>query len=465
MGIYLDGQYKGYAFNNIVWGYSNDVKARYYNSAAFNEAMGFMNTIFNNTFYRFVLGIHKGMDQHNRSYYIGNLFMDMGRKYIQQEPANDVIDYRTLAFQGNVFSGETQKFGQLGRGKKHIFADIDDWTANLQKRGALEYETGIHTKAQVVIDKDKLDFTPSPESEAIDYGRKVFVPWPLYRVVGEWNFFQNESIPGVVHGENINMNSEWVNRDMFDDIPRNDLTCVGVEADNYQPGVLENWVKGALQLDGDGNHCYMLNSKLSKGYKWTNRRSKVTGYTNGYERDTVDMGDDNFLIEVMISVPPSKEAQPIVSKLAKRGYLLDIDKEGRIRLTLDFGGSKAIRTSAQSINDGGWHHVIAEVDRKNPAGINLYVDGTLSNGHLVGEVKPTGGLSNSADFYVGHFDGRFLSATIDYLRIAKGTLRDAETTAGELSKWQFDGPFLYDFSGNSPHGAARDSGAVEYIPQ
>ena len=56
----------------------------------------------------------------------------------------------------------------------------------------------------------------------------------------------------------------------------------------------------------------------------------------------------------------------------------------------------------------------------------------------------------------GHFRG-----SIDYLRLSKGTLEDAETTIEELYDWQFDGPFLRDFFGNKPTGARRDVGAIE----
>ena len=56
----------------------------------------------------------------------------------------------------------------------------------------------------------------------------------------------------------------------------------------------------------------------------------------------------------------------------------------------------------------------------------------------------------------GHFRG-----SIDFLRLSKGTLEDAETTIEELYGWQFDGPFLRDFYGNWPTGVRRDVGAIE----
>jgi hypothetical protein len=58
-------------------------------------------------------------------------------------------------------------------------------------------------------------------------------------------------------------------------------------------------------------------------------------------------------------------------------------------------------------------------------------------------------------------DGRFLDGTLDFLRIAHGTLEDAHTTIEELYAWEFDGPFLRDFTGRKPAGTRRAAGAIE----
>lgn len=50
-----------------------------------------------------------------------------------------------------------------------------------------------------------------------------------------------------------------------------------------------------------------------------------------------------------------------------------------------------------------------------------------------------------------------------FLRIAQGTLRDAETTIGELHAWEFRGPFLSDFTG-ARYPGKRDAGAFQYSP-
>jgi hypothetical protein len=73
-------------------------------------------------------------------------------------------------------------------------------------------------------------------------------------------------------------------------------------------------------------------------------------------------------------------------------------------------------------------------------------------------------LRNPAPFRVGRgpSDSGYLEGSLDFVRVARGTLRDAETTIEELYQWQFDGPFLRDFNGVSARGARRDVGAVEH---
>jgi hypothetical protein len=76
---------------------------------------------------------------------------------------------------------------------------------------------------------------------------------------------------------------------------------------------------------------------------------------------------------------------------------------------------------------------------------------------------PAAGVSftNAADLLIGkNKDGNFLSGTLDFMRISKGTLWDAKTSIDELYKWEFNGPFLRDFAGNLPIGS-RDAGALE----
>ena len=469
IGIYLDGQYKSYVFNNIIWGKNNNIIDSIYNSVAINEAMGFLNTIFHNTIYRFAVGLHKGMFQHNRSYYIGNLMLDIGSRFIQHEALDNSVDYQTLAYSHNVLAGTPSEFGQLGKGKLIICHTIKDWRTNFAKRGAIASETGIITTTPVVQNAAVLDFRPRPGSAAIDAGAKVFVPWGLSRVVGEWNFLQSRQRPEIVNGENLNMNQEWVHRSMFLDIPRNDLRCTNINANSYVQGFLENWARGAVRLNGSNQYCAIKDDDLKKGYTWkTDRSAKHSGALTGAitprTRDTVDIGDDNFLIEAVLAPDKGHSGGGIASKLKQRGYALTIDEDGAVELALDFGNSTCSRTSSILVNDGQWHHVIAEVDRESPEGINLYIDGILANGRWNGHMDPSMSLSNTDNFTVGRSGNSFFSGNIDFLRIAKGTLAQSETTIGELYNWEFNGPFLKDFSGKPPYGLGRDAGAVEYYP-
>ena len=254
VGIYLDGQYKGYVFNNIAWGKNNNVNDRIYNSAAFNEAMGFMNVVFNNTFFRFGTGLHKGMYQDNRNYYLGNLLLDMGVNFIQHEPA-EPIDYSTLAFSRNLFYGEPSYFGQLGTRRSDRFQDIGSWRNAMRTRGLMSYDTGREISESPVQNAPDHDFRLTKGSPAIDAGARVFVPWALYGVVGEWHFLRRNRNPSIINGENINMDSAWLKRDMFQLIPRNDLDCVNTSASDFQMGLLEDWIPGALNFDGKTRAC------------------------------------------------------------------------------------------------------------------------------------------------------------------------------------------------------------------
>jgi hypothetical protein len=147
---------------------------------------------------------------------------------------------------------------------------------------------------------------------------------------------------------------------------------------------------------------------------------------------------------------------------------MDVDAAGRVRIRLQHAGKDtAWRTSATSINDGRWHHVIAEVDRTvHSEGIRMYVDGRLNQSNLGGQMpSKNASLSNDADFLVGKGpESDLFAGAMEFLRIARGTLADAETTIDELYAWQFDGPFLRDFAGK-PTEDRRDAGAIEAARQ
>jgi len=226
--------------------------------------------------------------------------------------------------------------------------------------------------------------------------------------------------------------------------------------------MLEDWVAGVLRFNGIDQYCKLPDKTLKRGYKYKTR-SNIIGSITASERDTVDVTTGNFLIETVISPDPGHTNGGIVSKSAQNGYSLEIDNGGHVVLTINISNKNYSRSSSIPINDGQWHHLITELDRSTPQGINIYLDGQLANGQWSGDhLITTESLSNSADFLIGRVSNKYYSGRIDFLRISKGTLNDAETTIKELYEWEFNGPFLRDFLGNSSTGSRRDAGALEY---
>jgi hypothetical protein len=111
------------------------------------------------------------------------------------------------------------------------------------------------------------------------------------------------------------------------------------------------------------------------------------------------------------------------------------------------------------VNDGDWHHAIAELDR-GARQLRIYVDGRQEA--LAPGLDASVSLANDADLVVGGTPaGRYLDGTLDFLRLAQGTLADADTTIEELYAWEFDGPFLRDFAGRKHTVATRAAGAID----
>lgn len=459
MAYYFDGQYKGYAFNNIGWGKNNDIHSSIYNSVGFKEAMGFMNAVFNNTFYRVAAGLHKDMPQHNRSYYLGNVFADIGHKYIQHEVKKDVIDYETLTYGHNVYNGPVEAFGQLGAGRRNVFPTLAAWKDNLRQHGAI-----MSSDSDVIVTDNplpsamNLDFRPAPGSAVIDRGVRFFVPWGLARVVAEWHFYASESRPQRVVDESINMNSEWIQRSMFAQIPRRDLDCPGISAGDYISGTLEDWTHGALKLDGQSRYCHVSHATSLAPYEWQSGYGK--GRISALQRETLDIGGGNLTIEVVIRPLATGRDAGLLGKIADNGYSVHVTPDGRLRVTLDYGKDSCKRLSNSALTDGAWHHVLIEIDRRQPDGITIYVDGRLDNGVWQGHMS-NAVLRNEADFTIGRVGTDYYAGAVDFVRVAKSTLRESETDIRELYQWEFDGPALRDFSGEKYSGATRDAGAVE----
>jgi hypothetical protein len=243
------------------------------------------------------------------------------------------------------------------------------------------------------------------------------------------------------------MQPEHVERAMYYFIPRFDLEVAGATPDSYVAGTLEDWIPGALRFDGKDMVATLTQAEMVRDtvYPGKNGNERI----DGAKRKTPDMQANSFLIEAVLRTSAAQGT--LVAKMDGAGYRLELDG-GRPCLHLS-GATSATATGTAVLNDGAWHHLIAEVDR--PAGqVRFYVDGTDAGASAI--ALGDASLANGADLVVG----KSWAGELDFLRIARGTLADAKTTIAELYAWEFDGPFLRDFAGSKPVGK-RDAGAIE----
>ena len=188
---------------------------------------------------------------------------------------------------------------------------------------------------------------------------------------------------------------------------------------------------------------------------------QVTAPTSGYRSPQVR--GSNFLVEVYFKTAPGQREGVLIEKMRGAGYSLIVNRDGGVTFAVNTGEEAAELASLAKVNDGKWHHVIAEADRTAET-LTLYVDGRKDVSGLGLGANST--LANDADVHVGGTpQGRCLAGTFEFARIALGTLADAKTTIEELYAWQFDGPFLRDWTGRVPADGKRDAGAIEAMPK
>jgi hypothetical protein len=180
-------------------------------------------------------------------------------------------------------------------------------------------------------------------------------------------------------------------------------------------------------------------------------------------RKSPDIRERNALVEVYFRTEPGHTGGGLVSHIDGAGYELRVGDAGGLAWTVATGADSTATLEADAaVNDGQWHHVIAEADRKSGR-LTVYVDGQpVAEGTEQAIVG--GSLSNGSDLLVGKAsDGKLLAGAVDFVRIAQGTLEDAETSIEELYAWQFNGPQFRDFNGNAPADGKRDAGAIEHM--
>ncbi len=482
--LYLDGAFKVYSFNNILAGKIKPDKPGYYGHCGYFMVFGFLNQLFNNTIHRFEYGLNGSSG--NRSCILGNIMVDCQKSFMGQNRPGDIsmmgggdtgemgrMGIATMVYGDNLFWGHPKggykgkgNFGFVGgtslQGEAKVYAGdtLEELSQALAGMNARVSSLGVYTEDMPLHDPMKKDYRPVSQSAVKDLGVKFFVPWGVARVVGEWHFYKSDQNPTVVLGENFYMQDEHLHRAMYYFIPRNDLMVNACTAADYIDGPLEDWIEGALSFNGKSRCAVLAHAELIKDMTYPKDKEAKDFVTyDGKRRKTVDMDTNNFLIEIMFKADKGKGNGAMVCKRdVESGYSLGVDASGALLLELIANG-KTATVKGPKVNDGVWCHLVVEVDRATDMAV-MYLNGKQVHSDAL-KLGPNASLANQADFVVGKgYRNDFFAGAMDFLRISRGTLADAQTNIDELYAWQFNGPFLRDFTGRKPVGR-RDAGALE----
>lgn len=437
--FYLDGTFKNAVFNNIAYG-------RGWNKShgAYTQVLGYYNIYAHNDAYNMESLTFSGdnsLSVDGQNIYLSNISDSTEYQFNHStKPAG--MPFESIGY--NVFSGTPFRAKVVSGSSLRQF---DSFSEELESYNPDLGQIGYVTSKRVFANPSSADFRLHPESEAIDRGVKFFLPFPLSKVVGEWHFYKHNSDSSLIKSDNFYFTSDFNNRETYNDVPKNHMKAFGLSDTSFVMGDLEDWTTGALLFDGSSTYCSLGHSMASS-----------------WKSNDVDMTTNNFILEAYLNTIEDHTEGVLISKYGSsgKGYQLDINSTGKIRISLmDNGSPEYSLGSSGIINDGEWHHVLTEVNRAGL--VNIYIDGELSNGVSTGSMPVSSvSLSNDADLLLGkNMDGNYFEGTLDFVRISKGLLTDARTTIQELYKWQTDGPFLYDMAGNPPVDK-RDAGALEF---
>jgi len=478
MAYYLDGAFKNYYFNNIGWGLSKDPWSKVGATTMFQEIISYQNAFFNNTAYNFVKGSRRQSPQAGSNKFLGNIWYGIGDWVFwhtvpakspvagnEQDagPQKDHYALETNAFSGNVFYDITGKYAAFKpSGQWH--ESFEEAQNVLEETKAVASDLGKVAPEPPLNNPEIHDFSLSKRSAAVDMGAKLFVPWSLYATVGEWNFYPAGDDPTHILDEHWYMTQYYVSRNDYYTKPMFHLKGVNISKADYVEGSLENWTKGALQLNGKDQYLVCADSTLNKTFdftvklRWHRAGQTETRHITGKDFKSPEVYDSNFLVELYFKAEPGTTGGVLAEKMDDAGYSLELNERGGLTFTIKSGGETAKLESESKVNDGEWQHVIAEANRNSNI-LTLYVNGK-KDGIGVAIDKELS-LDNSSDLFVGGTpSGRNFKGTFEFLRISLGTLADAMTDIDELYAWQFSGPFLKDFTGSEPVGI-RDAGALE----
>ncbi|MFW5829826.1 MAG: LamG-like jellyroll fold domain-containing protein, partial [Planctomycetota bacterium] len=460
---YVDGGYKNYLFNNIAVGKSNDITTKLANEAAFQEIIGFQNSFFNNTAYKFVSGSRRQAPGIGRNRYLGNIFDDIEHWvfYHAKVPkggfdanAHHFDQAKAFFHETNAYSGNVMHDveGYIGVFESHgkPYDTLGDMQAAMTAHGSQQPGIGVMASDSPLRDPEQGDFRPKPGSAAAGQGVRHFVPWQLSRTVGEWHFTRNNKDVNVIFDESWYMQPYFYTRTMYKDTPRYPLQAEDLTADDFSPGPLESWTDGVLDLD-DSAVLHVAHADLVAPFEVTVEHKKKTRTRSwaGADKVTLDVHTGNLLVEAYVKTDDPDGL--IAGKGSRTGYHLSV-QAGKAVFALRDAGADVLAVTGGSIADGSWHHILAEFDREDER-LTLYIDGKAV---ATEQGAAPASLANSDDFIVG----QDLAASLEFLRVCQGTLADAGTDIGELYAWQSDGPQYHDFAGKE-RPASPTAGALE----
>ena len=481
---YLDGAFKNYHFNNIAWGKAKDIASPVVNCSAFQEIISYQNTFFNNTIYNYHTGSRRQEPMAGRNKYLANVWDGIGRHVFRHadparteaegiareaKPTKTAFALESNAYARNVFY-DIAELGILEPSGRWL-SSFDAFKGALVRNRSMVDELGFLTPSPPLRAPSKGDFRPTANSAALDRGVKVFVPWALSGVVGEWNFYHTGDDPTHIIDEHWYMTDYHVSRETYHERPMYPLHGVNVGVEDYIQGPLEDWIPGVLKFNAaKKQYAVLANADLMKPFSFRDlKKSRHEDATpepctiEGEALKSPQVYTSNLLIETCFKTTPGHTGGVLMEKMTGSGYSLTIGPAGGLLLRIQGGDASATVQSKTRVNDGQWHHAIAEVDRR-AATLTLYVDGKKDT--TAPGVDSSVSLANDGDVHVGGAPrGNWLDGCLEFLRLAQGTLADADTTIEELYAWELDGPFLRDFAGNKPTGAGRDAGALERIDE
>jgi hypothetical protein len=330
-----------------------------------------------------------------------------------------------------------------------------------------------------------VDFRLTPDSEAKDFGAIYFIPFSLYGTVGEWHFTENRAKPATVIDYHWYMSEAHFYRMLYEQVPTFDLQMNNASLEDFQDAPQETWARGAMSFDGKRFGKYP-DAELRKDFvlplsrfRGKHKRNipdeppfeivNPDDPENGYvrypveKRKTLRITTENLLLEAGFKTEPGLAQGVLISKHdGDSGYALAISDEGKAVFTVSSGGRHATVGSTAAVNDGNWHHVLAEIDRETGR-MAIYVDGKEA-GESKASLDADASIDTAADFLVGksNDDDAYFRGAVDFMRVCQGTLEDAQTDIAELYEWQTNGPWKYDFAGRPVNGPRRDAGALEY---